>query len=65
MTGRSGKISLDHKGRRIDGSYIVFGERVTVEACGHTKTAYIRGSVTGAEGLARIMLRELADDGLV
>jgi hypothetical protein len=64
MTGRSGTVSIDYKGRRLEGRYVVFGERMTVESGGHTKIAYLRG-LAGAEGLARIMLRELADDGVI
>jgi len=63
MTERSGKVTVDHKGRRLQGNYVVFGDRVTVESGGHTKTASYSSSFAGAEMIARIMLREMADEG--
>jgi hypothetical protein len=65
MTERSGKVRIDYKGRQIEGSYVVFGDRVTLESGGHCRTAYVRGSAIGAEALARIMLRRLAEAGLI
>ena len=65
MNDRSGHISIEDKGRRIEGTYVVFGRRVTVEAGGHTKTAQDPGSAEAAKVLAKILLLEMADEGLI
>jgi hypothetical protein len=65
MSNRTGSVSIEYNGRQLEGTFVVFGRRVTVESGSHTKAAYDPGSVAGARGLARIMLRELAEEGLI
>jgi hypothetical protein len=56
------KLSITLKdGRVVDGHYGVHERMVTVMTARGSKTTQLGGS--SAESLARIMLRELADEG--
>jgi hypothetical protein len=59
------EISIEIDGRRITGTYTVWSGMITVSAAMGKKTMHVSGSGSpGAiDGLARIMLRELALEG--
>jgi hypothetical protein len=56
-----GQVTIEHEGRLVTGTFSVWAGMVTVRSSGGHKTADLGES--SAAGLARIMLRELAQDG--
>ena len=52
------EITLDHRGKRVRGSYKVVGRLVTLVSGADTKSATL--GVLPAERLAHMLLRELA-----
>ena len=56
-------ITIDYDGREVRGSFSVWGRTITVETAHGSKTTQLGGPAAKAEALARIMLRELAQEG--
>jgi hypothetical protein len=56
-------ITIDYDGREVRGSFSVWGRTITVETAHGSKTTQLGGPAVKAEALARIMLRELAQEG--
>jgi hypothetical protein len=61
MRARSGTVSIEWKGRLLYGRFVVFGRSLIIEAGGKRKTAQLGRLAPPL--LARMMLRELAQDG--
>ena len=61
MSGRSGTVSVEWGGRLLYGRFVVFGRSLIIEAGGKRKTAQL-GQLTPPL-LARMLLREMAQDG--
>ncbi len=61
MANEPKEVSIEHKGRKITGTVTVSNRMVTVSTPLGSKTTQLGGSP--AELLARLMLRELADEG--
>jgi hypothetical protein len=57
------QITVEHKGRILRGTYIVWRGTITLSSGLARTTALIGGILP--ESLARSMLRELADDGKI
>jgi hypothetical protein len=59
------KVTIDFDGRTITGAYTVWSGLITVSSALGKKTAQVGGSRSpdARDELARIMLRELAEEG--
>jgi hypothetical protein len=57
------EITIDYDGREIRGSFSIWGQSITVQSAHGSKTTQVGGSARRPEALARIMLRELAQEG--
>jgi hypothetical protein len=57
-------ITIEFAGRTISGGYSTHGRLITVWGLGDRKTTHLGGFVGAPDALARIMLRELPQDGL-
>lgn len=53
------EISIDYKGKKITGSYVVQSKMVTVDSFYGQKSTQLGGMLP--DSLAKILLRELAD----
>jgi hypothetical protein len=64
--GVSQQVTVDYDGRMISGTYIVREGMITVSSLYGCKTTQVdeAGSPHALQGLARIMLLELARDGM-
>jgi hypothetical protein len=61
MSVRSGTVSVEWEGRLLYGRFLVFGRTLIVEAGERRKTAQL--GQLAPPLLARMMLREMAQDG--
>jgi hypothetical protein len=55
-------VTIEFEGRTITGAYTVWSGMITVSTAMGRKTTQVGGSAGALDGLAKIMLRELAQE---